>query len=59
MKSRLKNDMEDALEADDFLEFINLLNPVIEFHNLEKFDNFDFVKNIFSLYSKFRTCGVV
>ena len=36
--------MEDALEADDFLEFIELLNPVIEFHNLEKFNNFDFTK---------------
>ena len=44
MKSKLKNDMEDALEADDFLEFIDLLNPVIEFHNLKKFDNFDFTK---------------
>ena len=36
--------MEDALEADDFLEFIDLLNPVIEFHNLEKFNNFDSTK---------------
>ena len=34
MKSKLKNAMEDALEADDFLEFIGLIDPVIEFHNL-------------------------
>ena len=34
MKSKLKNAMEDALEADDFLEFIDLIDPVIEFHNL-------------------------
>ena len=40
----MKNAIEDALEADDFLEFINELNPVIEFHDLEKFD---FVKTYF------------
>ena len=43
-KFTLKNAVEDALEADDFLEFINDLNPVIEFHDLEKFD---FVKTYF------------
>ena len=53
-KSTLKNAIEDALEADDFLEFIDLLNPVIEFHNLKKFDNFDFVKTSFLFIQNLR-----
>ena len=31
-KYKLKNAIEDALEADDFSEFIHLIDPVIEFH---------------------------